>query len=565
VIIVRAAGNYRADLINANDDGYANDPRAIAVAAVRKDGRACSYSNPGACVLVGAPSGDVIDTDGDGAADAVDPAAPDVLTTDRTGVLGYVSGSGDAADYTGFDGTSASCPQVAGVAALLLSVNTNLTYRDVQQLLIQSARHYDFKDPDVRTNGAGFGFSHNLGFGVPDTGWAADLARTWSNRPARTRMTISSSTITAIPDDALRVVCSANGLGSTLTNLHCLPSLGRHPDDATAALPLVYVGQANEELTVDLKGKAALIQRGTSYFVDKINRAARAGAAAVIVFNNTGTTAIQAMGGTDYASIPAVSISKTDGEALRNFITTNSALTAKLQLTPATRQFTVSPTLLCEHVGVRLKTTHTERGDVRVALVSPMGSRSVLQAINDDSSSGPADWTYWSVQHFYECSAGTWRLEVSDERNTTIQSSPFSSIPATGSVTYAELIITGVVITDTDHDGLADDWEQKYFGNLGYGATDDPDQDGFSNAREQVMGTDPSRANATFTLDFAEWKSGYWRLSWPAREGGMYFVAAQDDSAQPWLTLSNRTGILPVTDFVVGSTNRQRFFQVHHQ
>src|SRR5205085_8806540 len=132
------------------------DPRAIAVAAVRKDGRACSYSDPGACILVGAPSGDLIDTDGDGYGDIVDPNAPDVLTTDRTGNAGYVAGSNDRADYTGFNGTSASSPQIAGVAALILSANTNLGYRDVQQILAHSGRHYDLADADVRTNGAGF-------------------------------------------------------------------------------------------------------------------------------------------------------------------------------------------------------------------------------------------------------------------------------------------------------------------------------------------------------------------------------------------------------------------------
>ncbi|MBM3847481.1 MAG: hypothetical protein FJ405_14510, partial [Verrucomicrobia bacterium] len=40
VVMVRAAGNHRAQGQNSNDDGYANDWRAICVAAVRKDGRA---------------------------------------------------------------------------------------------------------------------------------------------------------------------------------------------------------------------------------------------------------------------------------------------------------------------------------------------------------------------------------------------------------------------------------------------------------------------------------------------------------------------------------------------
>jgi len=47
-----------------------------------------------------------------------------------------------------------------------------LTCRDVQQILILSSRHFDLADPDLRTNGAGFRFSHNVGFGVPDAGRA---------------------------------------------------------------------------------------------------------------------------------------------------------------------------------------------------------------------------------------------------------------------------------------------------------------------------------------------------------------------------------------------------------
>ncbi len=560
VVMVRSAGNSREDMANANDDGYACDPRVIAVAAVRKDGRACTYSNPGACVLAGAPSGDLVDSDGDGLVDTQDPDEPGVYTTDRTGSAGYSTSTTEAGDYySDFNGTSASSPQVAGVAALVLAANTNLAARDVQQIILLSSRHFDLADPDVKTNGAGLRFSHNVGFGVPDAGTAVDLARNWTNRPARTRVSFTNSTTTAIPDDALRVVCAGTGISSTLTNIRCLPSLGPHPDGGTAALPLVYVGQANEELTVDLHGKAALIQRGSSYFYEKIGRAARAGAPFAVIFNNTGTTAIQLMGATGYVPIPAVSIGKTDGEALRDFVATNTTAAAKLHLTPVVRKFTVASTLQCEHVGVRLKTTHTSRQDVRVTLVSPMGTRSNLQAINADDSAGPSDWTYWSVAHFYESSAGTWQLEVSDEQNTTLAG---TSTPATGSVTYAELIITGVTITDTDYDGLSDAWEQKYFGSLSYTAKDDPDADGFNNAREQIMGTDPAQSNTAFLLDFAQWNPGYWRLSWPARETATYSVLAGDGVSSSWTVLTNRTGSLPNAEYVVSSTNNQRFFRV---
>ncbi len=558
VVLVHAAGNSRDDLVNANDDGFASDPRAIAVAAVRKDGRACSYSTPGACLLAGAPSGDVIDTNGDGIPDGTDPAAPDVYTTDRTGSLGYTtSGANDLADYTGFDGTSAASPQVAGVAALILSANPNLNYRDVQHIVVQSARHFDFADPDLRTNGAGFRFSHNVGFGIPDAGFAVQLARAWSNRPAMKQVAVQTSTSQAIPDDALRVICAATGIPVSLTSIHCLPSFGPHPDDPTAALPLVYVGQANAELAVDLHGKGALIQRGVSLFSDKIARAARAGAAFAVIFNNVGTNEIQAMGATTYVPIPAVSISRTNGEALRGFITLHPETTARLQLTPAVYRLTMTNTLVCEHVGVRLQTTHSSRSDVRVTLVAPMGNRSVLQAINADSFSGPSDWTYWSSQHFYESSAGEWRVEVSDERATTIGGSP-----ATGAVTFVQLIAQGVAITDTDRDGLDDNWELQHFGNLDFGPRDDPDGDGFNNAREQLMGTDPRTPNTVFNLDIAEFKPGYSRLSWPARDSSIYTILSDANIAQPLVSVTNVFGHLPVSELVLPRASSNQFYRV---
>ncbi len=562
VIIVRAGGNNRTLLANVNDDGYAQDPRAIAVAAMRTDGRACSYSDPGACLLVAAPSGDVLDTNSDGTPDAADPTAPDVWTTDRTGSDGYNTATGDQGDYTGFNGTSASAPQVAGIAALILGANPTLGYRDVQQILLHSARHYDLADPDVRTNGAGFRFSHNLGFGVPDAGFAVQLAKTWPSRPASTRLSVTSTTSQAIPDDALRVLCTGTDVPTALSSIHCLPSLGPHADAATATLPLVDVGQANEELTVDLHGKVALIQRGVSYFSDKIARAARAGAAFAIIYNNTGTTVIQALGGTTYVPIPAVAIGQSDGLALREFLSAHPETTASLQLTPCVYRLAMATPVICEHVGVRLKTTHTSRSDVRVTLVSPMGSRSVLQAINTDTSRGPRDWTYWSAQHFYESSVGEWRVEVSDERSTTVQTSPFSAVPATGSVTYVQLLIDGVPITDTDHDGLDDDWERLHFGTLVYGPMDDPDGDGFNNAREQAMGTDPLVVNSPFKLDFALWQSGSWRLSWPALESVTYTVYSSDNLGASAQVVINLSGRFPLTEYVATPARPDAFFWV---
>jgi len=73
--------------------------------------------------------------------------APGVLisTTDLQSVGGYNTGDNpeDYADlfyHNAFGGTSSACPQVAGVAALVLSVNPNLTGQEVRDIIEQSAR-----------------------------------------------------------------------------------------------------------------------------------------------------------------------------------------------------------------------------------------------------------------------------------------------------------------------------------------------------------------------------------------------------------------------------------------
>lgn len=56
------------------------------------------------------------------------------------------------------------------------------------------------------------------------------------------------------------------------------------------------------------------------------------------------------------------------------------------------------------------------------------------------------------------------------------------------------LEVVGVEISDadTDHDGLPDDWERFYFGDLMATADGDPDGDGQTNRAEYFAGTDPT-------------------------------------------------------------------------
>jgi subtilisin family serine protease len=77
-------------------------------------------------------------------------------TTDRVGPLGYNGGaSGVDADYHhNFGGTSASTPKVAGIVALMLSANSDLTPAQVKRILQDTADDIEAPGYDD-TTGAG--------------------------------------------------------------------------------------------------------------------------------------------------------------------------------------------------------------------------------------------------------------------------------------------------------------------------------------------------------------------------------------------------------------------------
>ena len=157
-----AAGNGLTDNDNSNYDGYANSRYTIAVTAIDHDGTQSWYAEPGANILVAAHS----EGDGEG-----------ITTTDITGSGGYDSGN----ITDSFGGTSSATPLAAGVIALMLEANSNLTWRDVQNILVHSARIVDPSDSSWGTNGAGLQVSHKYGFGSVDAGAATSLAENWTS------------------------------------------------------------------------------------------------------------------------------------------------------------------------------------------------------------------------------------------------------------------------------------------------------------------------------------------------------------------------------------------------
>jgi subtilisin family serine protease/subtilisin-like proprotein convertase family protein len=138
-------------------NGFAVHPDVIAVSACTSLNRKSAYSNWGPNISVAAPSNNGVPGiwfPGVGYI-ATGPQVRGVLpgegifTSDRLGAAGY-----DAGDFTAdFGGTSSACPVVAGVAALVLSVNPTLTAREVKLLLQETADKIVDPDPDPQ-----FGF-----------------------------------------------------------------------------------------------------------------------------------------------------------------------------------------------------------------------------------------------------------------------------------------------------------------------------------------------------------------------------------------------------------------------
>jgi kexin len=208
-IYLFAAGNGNATASppnpykdNSNYDGLANFRGVLAVGAVGHDGVQADYSESGANLWVSAHS--------------LGNTGPAITTTDLTGIAGLNNGMGDLADtsYTQrFNGTSAATPLAAGVVALMLQARPDLSWRDVREVLAQSARKVHAADPGWADNAAGRHFNHKYGFGAVDAAAAVALAKTWTRitAPRVTHTTPVKPVGLAVPD------ANATGITDTIS------------------------------------------------------------------------------------------------------------------------------------------------------------------------------------------------------------------------------------------------------------------------------------------------------------------------------------------------------------
>lgn len=157
-IFVWACGNGREQGDTCNYDGYANSRYVIPIGSYEWNGKQAYYSESCAALVAVTPS------------------------SDRSGHQ-LLSANVDNNCYTHFGGTSASSPAVAGVVALMLQARPELTWRDVQGVMITTAQPIQTDDESWATNAVGVAHSYKYGFGRVDAAATVRGALTWTLLP----------------------------------------------------------------------------------------------------------------------------------------------------------------------------------------------------------------------------------------------------------------------------------------------------------------------------------------------------------------------------------------------
>ncbi len=218
-IYLFAAGNSRNGINNSNTNmsDLTNNRYAIAVSAVDANGKYASYSNYGSTVLVAGAGGEYGKT------------FPAIVSTDLTGLdkgwdtneTHYNVPGNENGDYTNLmNGTSAACPTVTGVVALMLDANPNLSWRDVRYILAATARKNDPENEMWTVNAAGFHINYNYGFGMVDAFKAVTMSKTFEGLKEEIRVESSVDVNRSIPNDGRTALVSTTTINRDIIIEH---------------------------------------------------------------------------------------------------------------------------------------------------------------------------------------------------------------------------------------------------------------------------------------------------------------------------------------------------------
>ncbi|CAJ0700816.1 hypothetical protein LMG19089_02689 [Ralstonia edaphis] len=179
----------------------ANCTGTIAVTAHTFEGDRASYANVGTGTTLSAPGG--------GNGSVVNGLGALVASLTNTGTTTATTDT-----YTGEGGTSMATPHVAGVAALMLSVNSSLTPDQIATVLQQSARPFPAGTYCATHTGV-------CGAGMLDAGAAVALAK------GNPTVHASTSASTVVANNAVTLTASGNaGLVNTIASVQWAQTSG---------------------------------------------------------------------------------------------------------------------------------------------------------------------------------------------------------------------------------------------------------------------------------------------------------------------------------------------------
>jgi Tol biopolymer transport system component len=116
---------------------------------------------------------------------------------------------------------------------------------------------------------------------------------------------------------------------------------------------------------------------------------------------------------------------------------------------------------------------------------------------------------------------------------------------------------------DSDGDGMDDDWEVAFFGDLSRTGGGDFDQDGYTDAEEFRAGTSPGDSTSVLrVLTLTRATGGPTTILWASAPGRTYRVDYKDDLTAPWLELGTASGFGSTGSIADGSPTSMRFYRV---
>ncbi|XP_047996407.1 furin-like protease 1 [Leguminivora glycinivorella] len=159
-IFVWASGNGGREHDNCNCDGYTNSIWTLSISSATERGEVPWYSEMCSSTLAATYSSGALNE-------------KQVVTTDL-----------HHSCTAGHTGTSASAPLAAGICALALQANRELTWRDMQHIVVRTARPERLSaGGEWRVNGVGRNVSHSFGYGLLDAAGMVRMARSWKTVP----------------------------------------------------------------------------------------------------------------------------------------------------------------------------------------------------------------------------------------------------------------------------------------------------------------------------------------------------------------------------------------------